>query len=278
MLFLLSFIPDPTNISLHQISNMEGNITVARSWNELNNWQLSEIAHLYLNTTPENFSEAYKVMIMILFQKTPEKEDQKFLKKLKRNVPISELEKHAKFLKDTTNLTRFPEIPGLIKPADGLGDITARHFSTIDTYFFHWNNDRNDLNLKRLAASLYRIKPQFDDLDIMKVDAITRKMSIKELESIALAYMFNRIYIEELYPIVFPPPQEETEEEKFKPVFKKKPVFTPFDKAIIAMSMDELQPLGKKQDVNNVRIYEFFSVMSESIIYHRNKANAYGTK
>ena len=65
------------------------------------------------------------------------------------------------------------------------------------------------------------------------------------------------------------------EEEEFKPIFtKKNQPYVPFDKVIVGMSMDELQPLGKKQDVNDVRIYEFLSVLSESILYHREKAKA----
>ena len=117
---------------------MQGNITVAKSWNQLNDWQVAEIAHLYLNTPVEDFADAYLKMIFI----------------------------------------------------------------------------------------------------------------------------------------VFPAPKEE-EEEEFKPIFtKKNQPYVPFDKVIVGMSMDELQPLGKKQDVNDVRIYEFLSVLSESILYHREKAKA----
>jgi hypothetical protein len=94
------------------------------------------------------------------------------------------------------------------------------------------------------------------------------------MHAIALAFLFTRKYIEEKFPIVFPPPKEE-EEEEFKPIFtKKNQPYVPFDKVIVGMSMDELQPLGKKQDVNDVRIYEFLSVLSESILYHREKAKA----
>lgn len=38
---------------------MTGNITVAKSWNELNQWQAQEIAHLYLNTAVDDFADAY---------------------------------------------------------------------------------------------------------------------------------------------------------------------------------------------------------------------------
>ena len=42
------------------------------------------------------------------------------------------------------------------------------------------------------------------------------------------------------------------------------------------MAMDELQPLGKKQDADQVRVYEFLGVLSESILFHKAKAAANG--
>ena len=141
---------------------MQGNITVAKSWSQLNDWQVAEIAHLYLNTPVEDFADAYLKMILIVFQKSQNKKSVKFLKKLLKEVPISELEQHTTFLKETTDLHKFPEIPGLIKPADRIANITVRQFSTIDTFFFQWNKERSLLNLKRLVATLYRINEKYN--------------------------------------------------------------------------------------------------------------------
>ncbi len=257
---------------------MEGNIIVARSWNQLNDWQLQEIAHLYLNTSVEDFASVYADMVLIVYQKLPDLKARLQLRRLTKEVPITELAKHTEYLKNESNLYRFPEIPGLIKPADKIENISARQFSTIDTYFFKWNKERCLLNLKRLVATLYRFKEQYDDLDLRNVAMITDKICEKQMEAIALAYMFTRRNIEKTFPIVFPK-NEETPEEKLQPVFKKKDSeIVPFDKALLAMAMDELQPLGKKQDVNNVRIYEFLSVMSESIVYHKAKQKAHEGK
>lgn len=254
---------------------MAEHITIAKSWDELNEWQLQEIAHLYLNTPIESFSEAYFQMILIIYQKENTDKARWNLRKLCKNVPTSELAKYTTFVKDTADFYSFPDIHGLIKPADAIGDITVQHFNTIDTHFYFWNKDRTTLNLKRLVASLYRIKNEFDDLDIGAVDKITRKLPVKQMEVIALAFLFTRQQISKTFPVVFPKPKEETEEKKLQPVFTKKDnQFIPFDKIIIGMSMDELQPLGKKQDVNQVRVYEFLSVLSESILYHRAKAKA----
>ncbi|WP_139423365.1 hypothetical protein [Chryseobacterium mulctrae] len=250
-------------------------IEIAKSWDGLNEWQLQEIAHLYLNTPVEDFSEAYIQMIIIIYQKSTSNSDLYNWDKLRRNVPLSELSKYTTFIKEKADFYSFPDIPGLIKPADAIGDITVRQFNAIDTYFYFWNKDRTTLNLKRLVASLYRIKEEYDDLDIAAVDAITRKIPVKQMEVIALAYLFTRNEISKTFKVVFPEAKKDSEEKKLQPVFTKKDdQFIPFDKIIIGMSMDELQPLGKKQDVNKVRVYEFLSVLSESILYHRAKAKA----
>lgn len=253
---------------------MQGNITVAKSWNELNDWQLQEIAHLYLNTKAEDFAGAYLQMILIVYQKSPDPKSRQFLRKLTKEVPVSELEKHTGFLKEKIDFHKFPEIPGLIKPADRLRNITIFHFSAVDAYFHFWFKEKNLIDLKRFVASLYRINEDFDELDLPKVDRITRNISVKKMEAIALAFWFTKMHIADRFPIVFPK-KKEAEDEELKPVFKKKDdAYVPFDKAILAMAMDDLQPLGKKQDINKVRIYEFFPVMSESIIYNKAKQKA----
>ena len=65
---------------------MQGNITVAKSWSQLNDWQVAEIAHLYLNTPVEDFADAYLKMIFIVFQKSQNKKSQKFLRRLLKEV------------------------------------------------------------------------------------------------------------------------------------------------------------------------------------------------
>jgi len=84
-----------------------------------------------------------------------------------------------------------------------------------------WNKEKSLLNLKMLVATLYRFKDQYDDLDLRNVATITDKIPEKQMEVIALAYMFTKRNIEESFPIVFPK-KKETEEEKLQSVFKKK--------------------------------------------------------
>lgn len=250
-------------------------INVPTSWNKLNQWQQEEIAYLYLNANPEDFTEDYIKMVFFCYRKNESYTDYVRVDEIANQVPFSELEKHVPFLRESTDFNLFPEIKGLIPPAKGLADISIRQFSTIDTFFHIWNKDRSEINLKRLVATLYRLKPTYDDLDLPEVAKITDKISIKKMHAIALAFLFTRMHIEESFPIVFPKAKPKTEEDELTPVFKKKEqVFIPFDKVIVGIAMDELQPLGKKQDADKVRIYEFMSVLSETMLYQEAKANA----
>lgn len=247
-------------------------ITVARSWNELNDFQLQEIANLYLNTPPEEFEKAYFQMILILFRK-----GKGFFAGLKfrwiiNQLPISALEPFAKFLLEKTDYYKFPKIKGLIEPVERLQNITVKQFSTIDLFFHQYETQKTEISLKRFVATLYRLQENFDELDLPTVARFTDKLSLKQMQIIALAYKFTRLYIYNRFPVVFPKPKP-NEEEKIKPTFQsKQPNYVSFDKIIIGLSMDELQPLGKKQDINQVRIYEFLGVLSESILYHKEKA------
>jgi hypothetical protein len=162
------------------------NITIAKSWNELNDWPINEIAHLYLNANPENFADAYLKMIFIVFQKSNSLKSRLFLKKILRQIPVSELEKHTDFLLNKTDFYKFPEISGLIKPADRLRNITIFHFSAVDMFFHAWFQEKSLLNLKRFVASLYRInRVKSDDLEAQYLaihDA--EKLAIKILSRI----------------------------------------------------------------------------------------------
>lgn len=268
---------------------MPKNITVAESWSQLTRWQLQELANIFFNLS-DDFTADYQKMILILFQKKNTFMHQLRLKMLIRNVPITTLEPFAKFLLQKPEYYSFPEIPGLVKPADRLGDLTIKHFSVIDTLFHQWQENKTTLALRRFVASLYRLEqksfiskifrirtyrsPEFDAQLLPVISKLTDKLSEKEMQAIAFTYSNIRRYIWDRYPIIFPKPAEEKEEE-LKPVFRKKDVYMPFKKIIVGLAMDEVKPLGNLHECNKTLIYDFMDTLSESIIYHRNKAKAH---
>lgn len=246
-------------------------ITVAQSWSGLNEWQIAQIAHLYLHSTEENFAQSYEKMIFAVFQKQRGIMSKLKLYKTLRQVPISEMGKHTQFLLKETNLYTFPEIPGLLKPADRLGNISIKQYSAIDSFFYAYDQDRTELKLNRFVASLYRLQEDYDELLLPEVSKITSALHLHTKERIALAYKFTTFLLWKLFPVVFPPKKEE-ETPELQPVFKKKENrYIPFEKIMIGLAMDELQPMGKKQDIDKTRIYEFMNVLTESILFHKER-------
>lgn len=249
---------------------MSKNITVAKTWQELNEWQIQEIGCAYMTADPEKFDATYFRLIMILFQKNKGFWRNFKLRKLLRNIPVSSLEPFARFLLKKPEVYKFPEIKGLIKPADRIGDLTIKQFSVIDTLFHQWYEEKSEVKLRRLVASLYRLHKDFNSQDLPKVASITDKISKKKMLQVAFSYMNVRRYITERYPVIYPKPVKEDPEDK--PVFKKKEIYTPFSKVITGMALDELKPLGSLKECNNTLVYDFHDTLSETIQYHKNRS------
>jgi hypothetical protein len=249
---------------------MPKKITVAESWQELNEWQITEISHAYMTADPEDFDKTYFRLILILFQKKKGFWRNLKLRALLRNVPLSVLEPFAKFLLKKPEVYKFPEIKGLKKPADRIGDLTIKQFSVIDTLFHQWNKDKSKVKLQRLVASLYRFDDHFRAQDLPKIAEISSKIPLKKMLEIAFVYMSVRRYITEKYKIIYPVPEKEQDPDR--PVFKKKEVYTPFSKVITGMALDELKPLGTLNECNNTLVYEFHDTLTETMIYHKNRA------
>src|SRR5690606_13836017 len=111
-------------------------ITTPQSWRELTEWQLAEIADLYLNAAPADFSTASQTIILILLQSEPSSAERTKLYRILGKVSVEALAEHADFLMNTTNLHFFPEVDGLTKPADRLASIIVKHFA-VDDKFLH---------------------------------------------------------------------------------------------------------------------------------------------
>ena len=231
-------------------------------------------------------------MICILFQKKGSFFSQVKFLRLINKVPVTSLEPFAKFLLEKPEYYFFPEVPGLAKPADRLGDVSIKHFSVADTLFHQWQENKTHLALRRFVASLYRLQeepgklaklfttkkytsPEFNNQLLPVVAKITDQLSEEEMQAIAFIYSNVRRYIWERYPIIFPKPTEEKADE-LKPDFRKnKDQYMPFSKIIVGIAMDELKPLGNLHESNKTMLYDFMDTLTETIIYHRNKAKAH---
>jgi len=243
-------------------------ITVAKSWQELTNWQLEEIIDLYLHHFEKEPQKTFDKMIFVLFQKKKGFFTRLKLWKIIRLVPISELYEFGEFLLQPPKLHVFPEVENLIKPADRLGDISSKHFSFTDQFFQEWISTKNDEALKRLCANIYIINENFDEQKLKDVAQTTSKLSRKKRQVIGFTYMSCYHHLAAQYPTVYPKPKEEDPEAK--PKLKPQKKHTPFSEIIINMVMnEESQPLGNFHQTNNTRIYDFLNVLSKIIIKNK---------
>lgn len=244
------------------------NITVARSWQELNQWQLEEIIDLYLHYFDKAPEKAFGKMIIILFQKNKGFWNRLKLWKIIRQVPISTLSEFGDFLLQPPKLHSFPEVEGLRKPADRLGDLPIKQFSFMDQFFHQWMETKTDIALRRLCASVYRLNESFDEQKLTEIAKLTDKISRKQRQVIGFTYMSCYHHIADSFPVVFPKPKEKPGDENKKQ--KSKPKHQPFSEIILNIVMhEEAQPLGNLHESNSTRIYEFMNVLSKIIIKNK---------
>lgn len=253
------------------------NITVAKSWQELNDWQLQEIIDVYLNHPEDEWEKAFEKMILILFQKKNGFWPRMKLWKLIKQVPVSTLAEFGEFLLEPPKLHQFPEIEGVIKPADRLGDLSIKQFSFMDQFFHSWNDSKSDKYLRALCAAIYRVG-DFDELNLPKVAKYTDKLTKKERQVIGFIYMSCYHHLADQFPVVFPKPaKKEGEEKAQKPA--KKPTFKPFSEIILNIVMhEETQPLGNLHESNQTRIYEFMNVFTKIIIKNQKLEQEYAKR
>lgn len=244
------------------------NITVAKSWQELNEWQLQEIIDLYLNHFDKSPEKAFEKMILILFQKNKGLWNRLKLWKIIRQVPMSTLSEFGEFLLQPPKLHIFPEIKNLQKPADRLGDLNIKQFSFMDQFFHQWIETKIDIVLRRLCASIYRLDEKFDEQNLSKIAKFTDKISKKQRQVIGFTYMSCYHHIADSFPVVFPKPKEKPADENKKQKPKQK--HQPFSEIILNIVMhEEAQPLGNLHESNSTRIYEFMNVLTKIIIKNK---------
>lgn len=241
---------------------MPKEIKVAASWKELNKWQLEEIVELYLNLKEENYKQTLKRFVIIVFQKKLGFWRRMKYRYLIRNIPISSLLPHIKFLLDSPNIYSFPEIKGLKRPADKLTDLTIKQYGIMDQFFHAWMTTKSDNFLKALVSSIYRIDANFEEEHISFIAKKIEKLTRKERQVIGFIYMSCNHFVGDSFPVVFPKPKKEKSEEKkaIKPVKHR-----PFSEVVINVAMNEQQPLGNLHESNKTKIYEFMNVLTKII-------------
>ena len=210
-------------------------------------------------------------IIKTLISHLPNRTQQQLL----QEVPFTALWQYAEPFLTTEKLYHFRELTKMIAPAPRLANLTIKQFSVADSIYYRLrlSQYQDELLLRQLMASLYNLPDTlFDVLNLPKVAEHTDKAAITTAYEVAFAYTCCREYIIGKYPKVFSSPSSSQKGEK--PVFRKEAAYTPFSKIISVMAMDKHQPLGNWHQCNATRVYDFFEVLTESILQAEQRAKS----
>lgn len=250
-------------------------ITIPQTYEELNEQQRGALCRILL--TLDNTEETPLRIIKVLISHLPNRTQQQLL----QEVPFTTLWQYAEPFLSTEKLYHFPPLSQgeVIPPADRLANLTIKQFSVADSLYYRLrlSQYQDELLLRQLMASLYNLADQpFDVLNLPQVAEHTDKTAITTAYEVAFAYTCCREYIISRFPKVFSVKDEKQEkkDEGSSFVFRNSSLksYTPFSKIINVMAMDQHQPLGNWHQCNATRVYDFFEVLTESILQAEQKA------
>ena len=250
-------------------------ITIPQTYEELNKQQRGALCRILL--TLDNTEETPLGIIKVLISHLPNRTQQQLL----QEVPFTALWQYAEPFLTTEKLYHFREVTKMIAPAPRLANLTIKQFSVADSIYYRLrlSQYQDELLLRQLVASLYNLPDTpFDVLNLPQVAEHTDKAAITTAYEVAFAYTCCREYIISRFPKVFSAKDErqKKKEEDSSFVFRNSSLknYTPFSKIISVMAMDKHQPLGNWHQCNATRVYDFFEVLTESILQAEQKAKS----
>ncbi len=254
-------------------------ITIPQTYEELNEQQRGALCRILLTLTNEE--ETPLRIIKTLISHLPNHTQQQLL----LQVPFTALWQYAEPFLTTEKLYHFPPLSlgegkgEVIPPAPRLANLTIKQFSVADSLYYRLrlSQYQDELLLRQLMASLYNLPDTpFDVLNLPQVAEHTDKADITTAYEVAFAYTCCREYIISRFPKIFTVKDDKKEknDEGSSFVFRNSTLksYTPFSKIISVMAMDKHQPLGNWHQCNATRVYDFFEVLSESILQAEQKA------
>ena len=248
-------------------------ITIPQTYEELSEQQRGVLCSILLSSSPFGGGGGRLPLRIIktLISHLPNRTQQQLL----QEVPFTALWQYAEPFLTTEKLYHFREVTKMIAPAPRLANLTIKQFSVADSLYYRLrlSQYQDELLLRQLMASLYNLPDTpFDVLNLPQVAEHTDKTPITTAYEVAFAYTCCREYIIGKYPKVFSSPSSTQRGEK--PVFRKEATYTPFSKIISVMAMDKHQPLGNWHQCNATRVYDFFEVLTESILQAEQRAKS----
>lgn len=230
------------------------------NWNALSPWQFERITWLLTTKTP-SIKTDIKVLKALLNIRFWHVKSRCKLKLLLLNVPLSVLKKNYAFIYDKADRTIFPpKIKNLAPPMDRLINLTAAEFAAADDLHVKYRNTQDTTYLKYLAAVLYTSpknhinRPEFNKLNLNTQVTPFKKVSLKKLIAVEIAFLGCKNIIAKRFKKAFPKPSPDAKPQKQK---------YGFGKVILEMTRGDLSKLKSIQDVN---IYTFLEQFNQDII------------
>ncbi len=259
------------------------NIKLAKSWNELTDSQLQEIAYSlewYHKKKLEKKNTAiylYSKLFLSLIKQLLRTNNAVKVWIALRQIPPEEYKSHVSFLTAEISRTKFPAAIKIKKkiffsPGDRLQNISIKEFSFVDSLYYNWRKTNDNRFLNLLCATLYRTKNAIsnqDEIDIRKPfnkifverdSPLWYDVPVKKKLAIAYAYEGSRNYIVQQYPHVFPKPVKEKVDEN---QVKKEVHYTPFGKLLhFKIQFDH----SKLEATQNLNVHDFFGPYENELI------------
>lgn len=257
---------------------MKLNFQVAEQWDELNEYQLSQISGLLFQKKLEEKELQYRLIFYLFVKKNTLRNYFKFRKLINR-VSINELISYTEFIIKNVRRTVFPEsikIKGkkFYSPSPRLSNLTIEEFATADLFFYQWKTKNSLVDLERLITVLYReksnteiigdIRKPFSKLDLPRRGNYIPYLDLNTKLAIGLTYLSCRNLIIKKYPVLFPPAKNNTENKKYQSFYP----------ALLSTCLGEIQPLGNFNEAKNTLIDNFFSIVTENILLYREREKA----
>ncbi len=241
-------------------------LDIPKEWNDLNPRQLKALALLF-SSGKKGLLFDYKVLFILMNIRPWQFWKYRKLYKVIRNVKFSDLKEHYKWVYNEVGLTTFPIINyhlSIVKyqrPMDRLTNITIDEFAHCDDLFLGWHKTKDKEYLQYLCAVLYREtdkqgkRVEFDKHDLGRRAKDFKKVSLKKLLVVAMAYQGCKTYITNQFPVVFPASSK---------IKKSKggnlPQSSGFGKLILQMSG---QKFGTYEETKRTNVYTFLSELTE---------------
>lgn len=269
---------------------------IAKSWNELNSFQLGEILTLFMSSEKIPINEFRLLLLTAIFiDESPEDQSETFEEKTNNFAYLlaqvhltkqseddnSYLFKHIEFLEQSVTLTKFPETIKIddqtfYGPANRLSNLTIEELSFADHIYFDWFTKRNPIDLDRLISVIYRPQSTVENIDdirqnfsrqtLVKRGEIIPKLDEKIKLQIGFGFKGSRESLFSKFPIIFPKRKSSFKKDERKPVKYKS-----FNPMITTMAMGETTPLGNLHEVKKTNAVDFFEVVQETIIMDRKR-------